>query len=246
MARGDAPAPEALAQQPSVKVEDLLGPEASLDLSLRAGKGGLDREIFLARVQRPGLALTGYTDYIRYGRVQIVGQSEIGYLTKLAPARRALDPGAPGPLPHLLLHRHQGPRAPAGAPGRGRRGGRARPRHRGGVHPVHQAPLRLPGGEAGAAPPPALGAHGRLRPGRPDHGGERHRQVGVRAGPHRPRPPAGGGRRGGDQAPGRRAWWAPPRTSPATTWSCGAWGSSTSRTSTGCPPSAWPSGWSWW
>jgi HPr kinase/phosphorylase len=92
VARGDGPGAEALprGEQPSVKVRDLLGREAEgLELALRAGKGGLDREIFLARVQRPGLALTGYTDYIRYGRVQIVGQSEIGYLTKLASARRA-------------------------------------------------------------------------------------------------------------------------------------------------------------
>jgi HPr kinase/phosphorylase len=91
MARGDGPAPEAPEQgeRPSVKVRDLLAREAEgLELTLRAGRRGLDREIFLARVQRPGLALTGYTDYIRYGRVQIVGQSEIGYLTKLAPARR--------------------------------------------------------------------------------------------------------------------------------------------------------------
>jgi HPr kinase/phosphorylase len=39
-------------------------------------------------VQRPGLALTGYTDYIRYGRVQIIGSSEAGYLAKLKPRRR--------------------------------------------------------------------------------------------------------------------------------------------------------------
>jgi HPr kinase/phosphorylase len=92
MARGDGPAQEASRQgeRPPVKVKDLLGREAEgLELTLRAGKGGLGREIFMARVQRPGLALTGYTDYIRYGRVQIVGQSEIGYLNKLAPARRA-------------------------------------------------------------------------------------------------------------------------------------------------------------
>jgi HPr kinase/phosphorylase len=43
----------------------------------------------MPRVQRPGLALTGYTDYIRYGRVQIVGSSEIGYLEKLSPRGRA-------------------------------------------------------------------------------------------------------------------------------------------------------------
>ena len=39
-------------------------------------------------MQRPGLALTGFTDYIRYGRVQIMGSSELGYLRTLAPARR--------------------------------------------------------------------------------------------------------------------------------------------------------------
>src|SRR5688500_17719835 len=92
MARGDGPSPEASGQgeRASVKVKELLGRGADgLDLTLRAGRAGLDREIFLARVQRPGLALTGYTDYIRYGRIQIVGQSEIGYLAKLAPARRA-------------------------------------------------------------------------------------------------------------------------------------------------------------
>ena len=92
MPRGAAPGPEPWPQgeRPAVKVRDLLGREADgLELRLRAGKGGLDREILLARVQRPGLALTGYTDYIRYGRVQIVGASEIGYLTKLPPRRRA-------------------------------------------------------------------------------------------------------------------------------------------------------------
>lgn len=73
----------------AVSVRDLLGPEAqALGLTLLTGARGLDHEVLLSRVQRPGLALTGYTDYIRYGRVQIVGGSEIGYLRKLAPRRR--------------------------------------------------------------------------------------------------------------------------------------------------------------
>ena len=77
-------------KRPAVRVRDLLGGDAvGLELRLQAGRKGLDREVLLARVQRPGLALTGYTDYIRYGRVQIVGQSEIGYLTKLPARRRA-------------------------------------------------------------------------------------------------------------------------------------------------------------
>jgi len=75
---------------PSVPVRTLLesGP-APLHLKLAAGRGGLEHQITLARVQRPGLALTGYTDYIRYGRVQIMGGSELSFLGGLPPARRA-------------------------------------------------------------------------------------------------------------------------------------------------------------
>lgn len=73
---------------PSVSVRDLLAQGGqALGLRLLAGRGGLDRTIHLSRVQRPGLALTGFTDYIRYGRVQIMGGSEISYLSRL-PARR--------------------------------------------------------------------------------------------------------------------------------------------------------------
>jgi HPr kinase/phosphorylase len=76
--------------RPAVAVRDLLGPDAqAMRLTLVAGPRGLDHQVFLPRVQRPGLALTGYTAYIRYGRVQIVGASEIGYLLTLGPRRRA-------------------------------------------------------------------------------------------------------------------------------------------------------------
>lgn len=76
--------------EPAVQVRVLLAPGAeSLKLALAAGRAGLDRTIQASRVQRPGLALSGYTDYIRYGRVQIMGGSEINYLRKLAPRRRA-------------------------------------------------------------------------------------------------------------------------------------------------------------
>jgi HPr kinase/phosphorylase len=78
---------------PGVAVQELLDvPGASLRLTVAAGRAGLEsRVIHQPRVQRPGLALTGYTDYIRYGRVQIVGSSEAGYLRKLqARERRAI------------------------------------------------------------------------------------------------------------------------------------------------------------
>ena len=82
--------PPADDEGPTISVRDLLkqGPR-SLQLRLAAGQAGLDRTIHQSRMQRPGLALTGYTEYIRYGRVQIVGASEIGYLRKLTPSRRA-------------------------------------------------------------------------------------------------------------------------------------------------------------
>jgi HPr kinase/phosphorylase len=77
--------------QPAVPVRALLAREvAHLRLKVMAGRAGLGREIQQSRVQRPGLALTGYTGYIRYGRVQIIGNSEIGYLATLSPARRSV------------------------------------------------------------------------------------------------------------------------------------------------------------
>jgi HPr kinase/phosphorylase len=73
----------------SVTVSELLSADgAGLELTLLAGRAGLDHRVHLSRVQRPGLALTGFTDYIRYGRVQIMGGSEITYLRKLTPRRR--------------------------------------------------------------------------------------------------------------------------------------------------------------
>ncbi len=73
---------------PALTVRRLLRERrGELKLKLLAGRRGLDRAIEQSRVQRPGLALTGYFDYLRYGRVQILGASESGYLATL-PARR--------------------------------------------------------------------------------------------------------------------------------------------------------------
>ncbi len=75
---------------PVVPVEALTGAQATgLGLRLVAGSAGLKRGILLSRVQRPGLALTGHTDYIRYGRVQIMGGSEMSFLRRLKPDARA-------------------------------------------------------------------------------------------------------------------------------------------------------------
>jgi HPr kinase/phosphorylase len=89
VARAVRQAPPA-GEEPAVEVRVLLGPGAEgLKLSLAAGRAGLTRKVHASRVQHPGLALTGFTDYIRYGRVQILGGSEISYLRQLPAARRA-------------------------------------------------------------------------------------------------------------------------------------------------------------
>lgn len=70
-----------------VLVRDLLGDElVHLGLQVVAGEGGLGAEIANPRVQKPGLAFAGYYPYIKPGRVQIIGQSELAYLQTLDPA----------------------------------------------------------------------------------------------------------------------------------------------------------------
>src|ERR1041384_2881340 len=78
-------------EQPTISVREFVE-RAPAELSLRvlAGAAGLrERRITLARIQKLGLALAGFTHYIHPGRVQIVGQSELWYLGQLSPERRA-------------------------------------------------------------------------------------------------------------------------------------------------------------
>ena len=72
-----------------VRVGELLGPElADLRFEVVCGDAFLDKQIINPRVQKPGLAFAGYYDYIRPGRVQIVGESETNFLKTLAPEKR--------------------------------------------------------------------------------------------------------------------------------------------------------------
>src|SRR5437867_13144270 len=71
---------------PAVTVGALLGsrPEAfGLPLELLGGADGLDRVITSPHVQKAGLALAGFHEYLRPGRVLIFGESEIRYLESL-------------------------------------------------------------------------------------------------------------------------------------------------------------------
>jgi HPr kinase/phosphorylase len=76
---------------PSVTVAALLGsrPEAfGLPLELLAGADGLNRVITSPHIQKTGLALAGFHEYLKRGRVLVFGESEIRYLESLEVAAR--------------------------------------------------------------------------------------------------------------------------------------------------------------
>lgn len=57
---------------------------AELELKVLAGETGLSEKVILSeRIQKLGLALAGFAHYIHPGRLQIVGQSELSYLSQL-------------------------------------------------------------------------------------------------------------------------------------------------------------------
>jgi HPr kinase/phosphorylase len=73
----------------SVRVAELMDEELSyLRLSVLSGESHLDNEITHPRVQKPGLAFAGYYEYIKPGRVQIIGESETEYLKTLKDEER--------------------------------------------------------------------------------------------------------------------------------------------------------------
>src|SRR5437773_9773165 len=67
-------------------------PEAfGLPLELLAGADGLARVITSPHIQKTGLALAGFHEYLKPGRVLIFGESEIRYLESLEAAARILS-----------------------------------------------------------------------------------------------------------------------------------------------------------
>jgi HPr kinase/phosphorylase len=68
----------------SIKVARLLeDTDYDMKLSLLAGKEGIDRIISSSRIQKPGLALAGFTEHLHAERVQVFGNTEISYLATL-------------------------------------------------------------------------------------------------------------------------------------------------------------------
>ena len=60
----------------------------SLDLKLIAGANGLTRLIREPTVNRPGLALAGFTRYFAFRRIQVIGSAESSFLKSLSVAER--------------------------------------------------------------------------------------------------------------------------------------------------------------
>ena len=73
----------------AIRVGALLDDTRSdLRLTLVAGKQGLSRRISSARIQKPGLALAGFTEYLHEERVQVFGNTEVSYFRTLPRERR--------------------------------------------------------------------------------------------------------------------------------------------------------------
>jgi len=66
-------------------LEELSG---RLSLRLVCGEGGLERELAVPDINRPGLALTGFFDYFPAERLQVMGKTELSYWETLSPELR--------------------------------------------------------------------------------------------------------------------------------------------------------------
>jgi HPr kinase/phosphorylase len=74
---------------PSVTVEQFYKEHgAALQMRLLAGGNGMKRVIREPTVNRPGLALSGFTRYFAYKRVQAVGHAEVYFLRSLSEVER--------------------------------------------------------------------------------------------------------------------------------------------------------------
>src|SRR5262245_31928376 len=78
---------------------------ASLSLELLSGRGGLGRRIASPYIQKTGLALAGFHEYLRPGRIFVFGESEVRYLESLTHEGRvgALDTTFTHDIPCVLI-----------------------------------------------------------------------------------------------------------------------------------------------
>src|SRR5687768_12298206 len=78
--------------QPALTVAGLLASRSDaigLPLELLSGKGGVERRIASPHIQKTGLALAGFHEYLHPARVLVFGESEVRYLESLDGSTRA-------------------------------------------------------------------------------------------------------------------------------------------------------------
>ncbi len=74
---------------PPVTVEQMAA-HVSFELTPLAGQGGKHRAVEVPRIQKPGLALTGWPEQLHPRRALVLGGTEIEFLTTASPAARTL------------------------------------------------------------------------------------------------------------------------------------------------------------
>lgn len=67
-----------------VTIEQLVAADARLELAVVAGRAGLTRLVSVPRIQKPGLALTGWKEQLHDQRLLILGGTEIDYLAEIS------------------------------------------------------------------------------------------------------------------------------------------------------------------
>jgi len=68
----------------SLSLQEILNDsEYGLGLVLLAGERGLTHRVSSSRIQKPGLALAGYTEHLHPTRIQVLGNTEISYLLQI-------------------------------------------------------------------------------------------------------------------------------------------------------------------
>ena len=81
--------------------------EHHLELTLMAGRKGLKKKITHSQVQKMGLALTGFTQFVNPDRLQIIGNTEMAYFNTLTPEmqEKVIDQICSLPLSCLVITR---------------------------------------------------------------------------------------------------------------------------------------------
>ncbi len=73
-----------------IRIKDLVEYSGKIDLQLMlvAGSSGLNKEISVGEINRPGLSLAGFFDFFAYDRIQIFGLGETAFLKNADRERR--------------------------------------------------------------------------------------------------------------------------------------------------------------